>query len=103
MVINLIIGLVVPETLLHFYHFTKKSGLCIAKGSHINDEDYFKKINVIKMVFIHTLYVHRFDGWWIGDKTVDKFDIVKIEVDEPHFVISNVNTIRGFKNKVHGM
>ena len=27
--INLIIGLVLPETLLHFYHFTKKSGLCI--------------------------------------------------------------------------
>ena len=76
----------------------------VFKGSHINDEDYFKKYgNVIKMVFIHTLYVHGFDGWWIGDKTVDKFDIVKIEVDEPHFVISNVNTIRGFKNKVHGM
>ena len=32
-----------PETLLHFYYFTKKSGLRIAKGSHINDEDYFKK------------------------------------------------------------
>ena len=94
-----------PETLLHFYYFTKKSGLRIAKGSHINDEDYFKKYaRYTNGIYPHPLRSGEFDGWWIDDKTANKFDIVEIEVDEPHFVISNVNTIRGFKNnKVHGI
>ena len=94
-----------PETLLHFYYFTKKSGLRIAKGSHINDEDYFKKYaRYTNGIYPHPLRSGEFDGWWIDDKTANKFDIVEIEVDEPHFVISNVNTIRGFKNnKLHGI